>query len=203
MGDVMFFLDPGHGGMVNGKYTTAPDKMYKHPDFVIYEGVINRSICNKLKKLMLENDIPFFDVVSSNRDVSLQTRVDRANSVYKTFQRGVYISLHSNAGKGKGFEVFTSVGDTAADPVASIFLAEITKEFTFPIRKDMTDGDGDKEKNFFVLKNTKMPAVLIESLFFDNYEEAKLLLKPEFQARVAYALFRGIQDIYKKYNMIQ
>ena len=43
-------------------------------------------------------------------------------------------------------------------------------------RSDIEDGDHDRERNFFVLKKTAMPAVLIEHLFFDNYEDARLLM---------------------------
>jgi N-acetylmuramoyl-L-alanine amidase len=33
------------------------------------------------------------------------------------------------------------------------------------IRKDMSDGDPDKEANLYVIKNTKCPAVLTENFF--------------------------------------
>ena len=39
-------------------------------------------------------------------------------------------------------------------------------------RLDYSDGDVDKEANFYVLRKTKMPAVLLEMWFFDNYNDA-------------------------------
>ena len=47
------------------------------------------------------------------------------------------------------------------------------------IRKDMTDGDPDKESGFYILKHTKCPAVLTENLFQDNKEDVGFLLSEE------------------------
>ncbi len=47
------------------------------------------------------------------------------------------------------------------------------------IRKDMTDGDQDKENGFYILKHTKCPAVLTENLFQDNKEDVEFLLSEE------------------------
>ena len=46
--------------------------------------------------------------------------------------------------------------------------------------KDLKDGDTDYEANFYVIKNTDMPAVLIENMFFDNYNDASLLTEEEY-----------------------
>jgi N-acetylmuramoyl-L-alanine amidase len=47
---VVWILDPGHGGMIDGKYQTFPNKMCDHGDFIFYEGVFNRQIVVKLAK---------------------------------------------------------------------------------------------------------------------------------------------------------
>ena len=47
------------------------------------------------------------------------------------------------------------------------------------IRKDLSDGDPDKESNFYILKNTKCPAVLTENLFQDNKEDVAFLTSQE------------------------
>ena len=44
------------------------------------------------------------------------------------------------------------------------------------IRKDITDGDPDKESGFYILKHTKCPAVLTENLFQDNRTDVDFLL---------------------------
>jgi N-acetylmuramoyl-L-alanine amidase len=62
------------------------------------------------------------------------------------------------------------------------------------MRTDRTDGDYDKEARFYVLTRTVMPAVLIEHLFFDNYQDARLLMDPETVDRFAEAQVRTIID---------
>ena len=45
------------------------------------------------------------------------------------------------------------------------------------LRTDFSDGDLDKERRFYVLTKTKMPAILTESFFMDNLDEFKKHLK--------------------------
>ena len=50
---------------------------------------------------------------------------------------------------------------------------------TFPnrrLRADLRDGDLDKDSNFYVLRKTKMPAVLTENFFMDNEDECRNIL---------------------------
>jgi len=97
-----------------------------------------------------------------------------------------YLSVHSNAGGGHGSEVYTSRGGTKSDKIATVFGEELKREFpNRRLRTDFSDGDLDKEKNFFVLKNTRMPAILTENFFMDNEEECKsLLMTHEGRARI-------------------
>jgi len=89
----------------------------------------------------------------------------------------IYLSVHSNAGGGNGSEVFTSPGSTRSDDIATIFGQEFQKEFPDrKLRTDFSDGDLDKERRFYVLTKTKMPAILTESFFMDNFEEFRDIL---------------------------
>lgn len=58
----------------------------------------------------------------------------------------------------------------------------------------MTDGDRDKESDFYIIKNAKCPAVLIECLFFDNYEDYKLLIDNNFQDELVSNIYKGIMN---------
>ena len=53
------------------------------------------------------------------------------------------------------------------------------------MRKDMEDGDPDKEANFYILRKTDCPAILAENLFMDNEKDCRLLLSDEFRNRLA------------------
>ena len=49
------------------------------------------------------------------------------------------------------------------------------------MRFDTTDGDLDKEDNFYILKNTNCPAVLTENLFMDTEKDCRFLMSKEGQ----------------------
>jgi N-acetylmuramoyl-L-alanine amidase len=107
-------IDPGHGGMVNGEYVTAPSKMYNHGDFIFYEGVFNRELARKIAEELDKEGIDYEYIVKTNNDVSLTTRVRRANSIGKLYDC-VYLSIHGNAAgveSANGIEIFTSIGQT-------------------------------------------------------------------------------------------
>jgi N-acetylmuramoyl-L-alanine amidase len=85
--------------------------------------------------------------------------------------------VHSNAGGGKGCEFFTSHGVTASDAIATIFGEAYQIEFPDrALRSNYLDGDLDKERRFYVLMRTKMPAILTENFFMDNFDEFKEIL---------------------------
>lgn len=176
MRNIVVLFDSGHGGMIGGNYVTAPNKMYKHRDGTIaYEGVINREIKDRVFRLFDLNGITYFDVSPGELDTPLPVRVDVANRIFNEYRDThlvVYLSLHSNAGNGTGFEVYTSPGRTLSDSFATIWGEEIQKMFPlYKFRKDLSDGDLDKEAKFYVLMHTECPAVLAEYLFFDNYND--------------------------------
>ena len=60
------------------------------------------------------------------------------------------------------------------------------------MRSDMSDGDHDKEANFYMLRKTVMPAILIEHLFFDNYRDALLMFDEDVIERFVEAQVRTI-----------
>jgi N-acetylmuramoyl-L-alanine amidase len=198
MSKYKWLLDAGHGGFVNGHYVTAPKKMHKFSDgFTIYEGVINRQICNKLVKL-IEGKYDHRLIHSEVDDLSLQVRVSRADNEFTKDSRCIFLSIHSNAGGGKGFEIFTSKGQTKSDKIAQIFCEVYKKKFPEnKFRNDLVDGDDDKEAEFYVLRKTDCPAVLVENLFFDNRQDAEFLMSEVGQNRIADCLFECIEATEK------
>lgn len=201
--DVLIILDPGHGGMLGARYVTAPAKMFAHKDGpTIYEGKWNREIVAKLKYLLTRERIKFVETVSDFKDVPLPERVEFANKKAKAFNgRAIYVSIHANAGGGNGFEVYTSPGETKSDLIADIWVEEMEKEFPKRVsRTDFSDGDADKEARFFVLTQTTCPAILTESFFMDNLEDAAYMLTNEAQRRVAEVhlktILRAIEEVY-------
>ncbi len=95
---------------------------------------------------------------------SLQQRVDKANSN----KVDIFVSIHFNAfkptDKAMGSEVFAISNTSKA--IAKSVLTEIVK-LGFKDR-------GVKNTAFYVIKNTSMPAILIECCFIDSKEDMKL-----------------------------
>ncbi len=199
----MITIDVGHGGMYDGKYQTFPRKMCVHKGFTFYEGVFNRQIATILSDQLLIENISHCYTITSNYDVNLQLRAIRANNMARVHpdKKHFLMSIHSNAAprgqeSATGIEVFTSVGDTRADPLAEVFYNEL-KAMGWKMRKDISDGDLDKESDFYILKKTKVPAVLLELGFYTNYDQAKLLMQEETQHKLVKCLMNAIKTITK------
>jgi len=197
MSNYTWILDAGHGGERGGVYTTAPAKMHIFGDGMeIREGVINRAITKLLYQKLQREGINFALVYDDVEDTPLKERVDIADRLYAKNPNCIYLSIHSNAGQGKGFEVFTSKGQNKSDKVAYFFCEKYKEHFPyFAFRADQSDGDADKEEDFYVLRKTDCPSLLVENLFFDNRTEAEYLLSKEGQEAIAECLFQSIKIV--------
>ena len=173
----LILLDNGHGGIINGEYQTAGKRSPIWSDgSVLYEGVFNRLVVNGISKKLDKLGVNNLMVVPENKDISLSERVRRINK-YNNAYNCVCISIHANAGGGRGWEAYTSVGETKADLYASILYTEFKKYFpNTKARTDYTDGDIDKESQFYILRKTLMPTILTENFFMDNEDECKNIL---------------------------
>ena len=192
---MLWLLDPGHGGLINNEYQTKGKRSPVWTDgSQLFEGEFNRSIVARLVELMAAARMPYSVIAPEHTDVPLVERVRRANM--HGSKGCAYLSIHANAGGGRGYEVYTSKGETKSDALATMFYSEFEREFPdVKMRSDMIDGDVDKEANFYVLKNTVMPAVLTESFFMDTEADCRVLMSPEGRDKIALAHFNAIASI--------
>lgn len=204
-------IDAGHGGIdENGEYTTGSKKRFKfigegQGDLEILEGVINRKIAQKLIRKLDEEGIAYHDLNSFQvEDMPLRERAKRVNDIYERDKSSYLLSIHSNAafpgikGKGSnahGFEIWTSLGPTDSDEIAEIAKQSYLKFFRNKFRFR-----GLKQANFLVLKRTKCPAILVENLFFDNFNEAQYLLSDQGQEEIADCLVDVVKSVSCKYE---
>lgn len=169
-------IDNGHGSNTPGKCS---------PDGRLREYAYTREIAERLVMELRKNGIDAERIVKEEIDVPLAERCRRANE-YKASE-AILVSIHCNAaGNGsdwmsaRGWEAWTSVGKTKADKLATCLYEDA--ENCLPgmnMRKDMADGDPDKESQFYILRHTNCPAVLTENLFQDNREDVEFLLSEE------------------------
>jgi N-acetylmuramoyl-L-alanine amidase len=194
-----WLIDAGHGGMINGEYVTAPDKMFEHsPEEIFYEGMFNRQIKDALLRKMWAANLVAIDLCPTDLDLDLDARSDIANIYHREYRNCVGVSLHSNASqshKGRGFEVHTGPGQTRSDVFAHVLGKILIDRFAgIKYRKGDQPGELDKDSPFWILRKTNSPWILPECLFFDNYEDYRLLIDPDFQARYVDALIAFMQQ---------
>lgn len=159
------------------------------PDRKFFEYQYSRSICKEVKtqleglgyKVFIdveEDDLPM------NSSKELVYRCEFVNDLQKKYGNCIYISIHVNASSadGKwhnatGWEIWTSVGKTESDKLATCIYDYAKSNFknAQKLRTDFSDGDPDKESNFYVLKHTNCPAVLTENFFQDNKKDVEYL----------------------------
>lgn len=201
--DTLIF-DRGHGSLdTKGVYTTAPAKMHKFEDGVVaYEGVINSEY---VKKMAFYGEAAGFNIEytvlpTSPVDMPLEERVNKANfGLHKN--NSLFISVHNNASlnhNAEGSEIWTSVGQTYSDIIAEHILDNWKSVFGNRVRKDMTDGDKDKEAKFYVLHNTVMPAVLLEIGFFDNRKDFEFITSYRTIDIISRLTIQGVVDALRK-----
>lgn len=206
------FLDAGHGGinpkikLPNG-YTTFPSKcsQYNNAAFHSYgwffEGVFNRNVADLIEQYLTEWGFALIKVYDPIIDISLSKRVNKANFAAPNYLGSLYLSIHGNAATSKdarGWEVFTSIGKTKSDVLASFLFEEVKTSFPqWKFRTDLSDGDADKEEKFYVLTQTNMPSVLSENGFFTNFHDARMMFDPEFQKTLALCHCRAVVDYVK------
>jgi N-acetylmuramoyl-L-alanine amidase len=182
-------IDNGHGSNTPGK---------RSPDGRLREYAYTREIASRLETELRRNGIDVERIVKEEIDVPLAERCRRANE-YRASE-AILISIHCNAaGNGsdwmsaRGWEAWTSVGKTKADKLATCLYDGAERYLPgMKIRKDMSDGDPDKESGFYILKHTRCPAVLTENLFQDNREDVEYLLSEEGKRAIVALHVSGI-----------
>lgn len=161
---------------------------------------------------------------------SLEDRVDMANNIkLGETEAVIYISIHSNASFNKntrGFEVWylnpnyrrTVVDEKTAQEkgqdIAPIINTMLEEEFTTEsvilaqkVYKRLGSMIGDKSpargiraEEWFVVRNAKMPSILIEVGFVTNKEEAELLSQAPYLRRIADAIYNGVCDFIEHFE---
>lgn len=193
-------LVPAHHKTTSGK---------RSPDGRLLEYAYSREIIERIIKELtklgynVENPIP-----ETEKELSLGEQCKIVNKIYdEDSEDCILITIHVNAAgdgsdwmTGKGWEAYTYRGQTKSDELAT-FLYEAAKECLPPgtkMRTDYSDGDPDKEAGFYILKHTKMPAVLTENLFQDNKDEVDFLLSEEGKQAITNLHVQGIIKYLEK-----
>lgn len=207
------YSDAGHGGIhpLTDRYTTAPNKQYKHQGNTafhregwFYEGVFNRQVA-AIFEAMCEEHLRVVRTYHPWQDIRLEDRVNIANADYdqNARRRGVFISWHANASPthtARGTEVYDSRGKTASDHLTQYYAEALRKNLGDLVTyRAASSARFSKEANFYVLRYTKMPAMLIETLFFDQVNDATLLMQRDVQEGFALSAFQAVIAFFNEF----
>lgn len=210
-------IDNGHGSDTAGK--CSPDKSLREYKWA-------RDIAARIVADLKAKGYDAERIVPEDTDISLKERCRRANTICNKLgtKNVLLVSIHCNAagadGKWKtagGWCAYTSPGQTQADILATSLyeaaktgLAGYIAQFPVniqlgkydakqkPIRTDYSDGDPDYEARFYILVNTKCPAVLTESLFQDNKADVDFLNSEEGKRHLTALHVNGIINYLKR-----
>jgi len=175
-------IDPGHGGPDPGAIGIGG----------IRETDVVLEVSKIVKDLLSEKGVKVVLTRKNEVDLDLPPRVSFANKT----DADIFVSIHANASRGKrrdinGLETFYFRGWRGR------LLAKKIQKQILRVSPGSPDR-GVKQGRFYVIKNTKMPAVLVEIGFLTGRLDARRLEKAAHRKRVAYAIAKGILEYLSK-----
>ena len=216
-------LDPGHGGrdpgtnhshVVEGKIYDLVEKQIVLQVSTILQGLLKRRFPG-IDILMTRTD---------DRYLELEERVEIANSLELDDMEEaiIFVSVHANASlnpQSYGYEVWYLPPEydrkdlVKAEGIEAVEIRGILndmrdEEYTIEsilLARSILDGmDGAvgddsrnlglKEESWFVVRNAKMPSVLVELGFVTNTEEAVRLSDPAYLRKLSIGLYNGVAN---------
>ncbi len=183
------FLDPGHGGKDPGALGNG-----------LREKDITLAITLKIGEILKRHNIQI--VYSRTTDVFLDPsdRARKANNANVDY----FVSIHTNAftdPNAQGVETYSYPGSSVSAKLAKSVQNEII------IAGVYTKDRRTKTANFAVLRETRMPAILVETAFITNREDSQLLRhrQDDFAEAISKGIlnFLGISYIPRKLYRVQ
>lgn len=159
------------------------------------EWELNRRVADKLEALLAGYDCQVLRVDDKTGDklLDLGDRVAAANG----WPADVYLSIHHNAGikggSGGGCVVYTAPSCQAKSKALqrAVYGAVVSRTGLVGNRATPM-----MERGLYVLRRTKMPAILIECGFMDSSTDVPVILGPYFAAQVADGLLAALVEVF-------
>lgn len=167
-------LDAGHGGSASGAY-------YENTA----EKDLNLAMIQKLDDIL--RGLGYRTLLTRTDDVyvGLKERSDLANAA----QADIFVSIHCNAAEHspnfQGLYVYHYPGSAAGECLARAIQTPACA-FTGAVDRDINSA------NFLVVRESNMPAVLVETGFMTCHEELERLKNEAYQSRMAQGIAQGI-----------
>ncbi|MGU8054610.1 GBS Bsp-like repeat-containing protein [Streptococcus suis] len=192
------YIDPGHGGRDSGASYGG-----------VHEKNLALSVSNKLRENLLKYGINVLMTRTGDYDVDFKTERSRMTNASNA---DLFISIHFNAtGAGvsnaTGIETYWYQYDPEYQPkinkemhnnptrlAESEILANKVQESL--IKETGAVNRGVRRETFAVLRETAIPAILVELGFMDNPSELQVIKQDSYHTRLAKALAQGVMNWY-------
>jgi N-acetylmuramoyl-L-alanine amidase len=170
-------LDAGHGKLTTGKRSF---------DESFFEYEFNRDVVNRIQTHLVRHGVQIVLTAPSDLDTPLKDRCE----ISDVAESDIFVSIHANANgtdwnDANGWEIYSHTGSEKGKKLAESIHAESIPYLGIKDR-------GLKTAEFYVIKYTAAPAVLIEHGFYTNKTELELLKSDEFRENCALADSKGI-----------
>lgn len=185
-------IDAGHGLYTPGKRCMRAIDPKETREWQLNSRIAAR-VCSELGRLGFET--ARMDDPTGQRDVPLSERTQTANKLGCAY----YISIHHdsgvNGGTGGGVTAFAYTSPSrAATKLRDTLYKHVVAE---------TGLKGNRAQplqtaNFAVLRETKMPAALIECGFMDSKTDTPLILTADFARRAADGIVKAVCELCGK-----
>lgn len=186
-------IDNGHGIETPGK---------RSPDGVLREYAWNRLIAGRVVTALTDLGHDAQLLIPELEDIPLPERCQRVNELcrYLGKENVALISIHANAaGKGDrwydvtGWSAYTTRGNTRADALSTCLYEAARQHLPGQrLRTDYDDGDPDLEADFYIIRRTLGPSVLVENMFMDGRKDYEFLLSADGQQAIVNLHVAGI-----------
>lgn len=189
MKDITIILDNGHGENTGGKRSPLFDDGKTR----FYEWEFNRDVVKRICKLLDKEGIRYIVLVPETTDISLAERVRRCNAYCGKLgtKNCLLVSVHSNAASsdGKwhnasGFSVYVANNASRESKNFANTIYGVAEKFDLKGNRSVPK-ERYWQAGFYIIRNSKCPAVLTENLFYDNKREAEWLMTDEGRETIA------------------
>lgn len=177
-------IDAGHGKFTSGKQSPDGEKEWHFNNKVVQ--TIEKGLCRYPTINCIRVDDP-----TGETDRSLEARVQLANRK----KADLYISVHHNANTGK-WGSWTGVETFVMTPKKNNPKSALLAKYIHPkvVKAMSLKNCGIKEANFHVLRETTMPAILVEGGFMDSTIDIKVLRDSKRLVKQGDAIIKGIWE---------
>lgn len=189
-------IDPGHGEIQLGGWT---DPGTSGRQSGVAERDINLAIALKLRDMLTQQGAKVVMTHSTGRTyLTLAGRAAVANDI----NADIFVSIHCNAHNN------SAIQGSMTFYYAPTWHSELSSQrwlrqrLALYIQEEMVkyggrSNQGIKEESFAVIRETKVPSVLVETAFLSNPTEDALLNTDGFRTKIAQGIFKGIERYFQ------